>query len=427
MEIRRVRVANIRSFVRADARLRSGTTLLWGDVGTGKTSLLYAIEMALFGFAEVDGAFLIRHGAKSAEVALTLHDDGHEYTFFRRFSRRTRKGRDTFEPDEKATGLTKDGVTTLYPPTELRRRAIDLLGFPDNPNPRAHSDLWRWAVYVPQERMRQILEPGDSEARLQTVRKALGLERYRTAADNAEQIARSLRRDAEQRTREMALLDHWAVELERQTTRLQEAERAHEQAATAAEGLRSQAKTIDEGIAGAEERRHRRAGEERALTELAQQAEAGRAQGERLLRASTELARRIVRLTEESDIWEAGAANRSASRANLARAERSMQEIDAEVAGLEPVELTIAAAEAELATGSQYEREAEQSFARLRAAAKEVQQRLDVAVRDGPGRAPVAPTLRNLDEIDAAVSSAGSNAERLGGEVRHLEAELAEL
>jgi len=186
MQLRSIRVRNFRSFENATLALGPGTTLLWGDVGAGKTSILYAIEMALFGFAEVEPTYLIRHRATTAEVALTLSDGAHEYVFSRRFHRRMRRGRDVFELDEKGTGLSTDGHLTLYPSTELRQRAIDLLGFPDNPNPRAHSDLWRWAVYVPQERMRQILESDDAEARLETVRKALGLEKYRTAAENAQ-------------------------------------------------------------------------------------------------------------------------------------------------------------------------------------------------------------------------------------------------
>src|SRR5215469_15767987 len=173
MQIQSVRLRNIRSYESAELSLGPGITLLIGDVGAGKTSLLYGIEMALFGFAEVDPVHLVRHRARQAEVDLRLTGDGHRYELRRRFSRRTRKGRAVFEPDDCA--FSEDGHLAKYSPTELRQRAIDLLGFPDNPNPRAHSDLWRWAVYIPQEQMREILaaEPG---ARRETVRKALGLQ-----------------------------------------------------------------------------------------------------------------------------------------------------------------------------------------------------------------------------------------------------------
>ena len=193
MQIALVGLRNIRSYRTAEMTLGPGTTLLTGDIGSGKTSLLYAMEMALFGFAEVDPGYLVRHGAKDAEVTLTLTDGTHRWEWRRRIVRRSRKSRDVFEPTENS--LAEDGVRRSYSATELRRRTIELLGFPDNPNPRAHSDVWRWAVYLAQERMRDVLDP-DVEARMETVRKALGVEQYRLAGENARGLARILQERA---------------------------------------------------------------------------------------------------------------------------------------------------------------------------------------------------------------------------------------
>ncbi|MCI4369047.1 MAG: AAA family ATPase, partial [Thermoplasmata archaeon] len=74
MQLRSISVENIRSYESAVLPLGAGTTLLSGDVGTGKTSLLYAVEMALFGLAEIDPAHLVRHRAGTAEVSLSLAD-----------------------------------------------------------------------------------------------------------------------------------------------------------------------------------------------------------------------------------------------------------------------------------------------------------------------------------------------------------------
>ncbi len=207
MRLARVSVRNIRSYEAADLEIGPGTTLIAGDVGAGKTSLLYAVEMALFGVAEVDAAFLVRHGAGRAEVAVTFADDAHRYEIVRGFRHVRRRGKETFEPE--AITFRQDGAATRYSATELRQRVIDLLGFPDNPNPHAHSDLWRWAVYVPQERMRDILS-AEPEERLATVRKALGVERYVTAAENAQDLARDLKRSSGQRRAEAERLKHFA-------------------------------------------------------------------------------------------------------------------------------------------------------------------------------------------------------------------------
>ncbi|EQD28360.1 DNA replication and repair protein RecF, partial [mine drainage metagenome] len=127
MQLRRLRLKNIRSYTSAELELTRGTTLIAGDVGSGKTSLLYAIEMALFGFAEVDAGFLVRHGAPQAEVAVEIEHEGHRYEISRRFRRITRKGRHSFEL-ERST-FSQDGATTQYSATELRQRIIDLFGF----------------------------------------------------------------------------------------------------------------------------------------------------------------------------------------------------------------------------------------------------------------------------------------------------------
>ncbi|EQD38024.1 hypothetical protein B1A_17266, partial [mine drainage metagenome] len=69
------------------------------------------------------------------------------------------------------------------------------------------SNLWRWAVYVPQERMREVLRD-DVEQRRETIRRALGLERYRTAADNTQLLASELRHRAALLTRSAEGLGH---------------------------------------------------------------------------------------------------------------------------------------------------------------------------------------------------------------------------
>lgn len=198
MEIRRLKVRNIRSYAAAELTFPSGTTFLSGDVGAGKTSLLQAIEMALFGFAEVEAEHLVRHHAAQAEVALSFEGEGHTYEIVRRFRRVVRRGRTIFELERSSFAV--DGATAQYSQTELRQRVIELLGFPDNPNPRVPSNLWRWAVYVPQERMREVLGQ-TPEDRRETIRRALGLDRYRTAADNTQLLATELRRRSADLTR----------------------------------------------------------------------------------------------------------------------------------------------------------------------------------------------------------------------------------
>ena len=50
MIITSIEISNVRSYESCHIDFDSGTTLLIGDIGSGKSSVLMAIEFALFGF-----------------------------------------------------------------------------------------------------------------------------------------------------------------------------------------------------------------------------------------------------------------------------------------------------------------------------------------------------------------------------------------
>ncbi len=402
MQLTSVRVENIRSYRSAELTLGPGTTLLTGDVGSGKTSLLYAIEMALFGFAEVDATYLVRHRARSAEVRLALTDAAHRYELGRRFQRRTRRGRDVFELEESSYAV--DGAKSLYSATEVRQRAIDLLGFPDNPNPRAHSDLWRWAVYVPQEQMRAILE-ADPEDRLQTVRKALGLEQYRTAADNAVLVAADLRRSGEHRRAEARGLDHFETARTGLAAEIASRSEAAALRATERDARRSEVdgRAAELELSDAAER-----SVERDRTELAQLAE-------RRHEAERNRARRHDRLAEIAREKARRAAERDSAEPRsreLAALQTRVEEETRALAALRTERDLTEGAAAESAAADSARRGAREALANVgadltRAEAERLHaaEELDRWRKEGPTREPPAPTPRTLAEIDAAIAS----------------------
>ena len=49
MQLKKLKIRNIRSYKEGEIDFPEGSTLLMGDIGSGKTSILLAIEFALFG------------------------------------------------------------------------------------------------------------------------------------------------------------------------------------------------------------------------------------------------------------------------------------------------------------------------------------------------------------------------------------------
>ena len=64
MFLKKISLKNIRSYESAEIEFSQGSTLLSGDIGSGKTSVLLAIEFALFGLQPGQkGASLLKNNA----------------------------------------------------------------------------------------------------------------------------------------------------------------------------------------------------------------------------------------------------------------------------------------------------------------------------------------------------------------------------
>ena len=79
MKIKRIVLNNIRSYENEELSFKEGSTLLSGDIGSGKTSVLLGIEFALFGLQPGQrGGSLLRNGTNNGSVLLEIDIDGKE-------------------------------------------------------------------------------------------------------------------------------------------------------------------------------------------------------------------------------------------------------------------------------------------------------------------------------------------------------------
>jgi exonuclease SbcC len=187
MKIKRIKLKNIRSYKEQEIEFPDGSTLLWGDIGSGKTSILLGIEFALFGLQPGQrGNSILRNSSDNGSVELEIDVDGKNIII-----ERTMKRTKTVNQDYCA--ITIDGVKEELAVTELKSKILELLDYPQELSKKQNL-LYKFTVYTPQEEMKQIIIE-DSETRINTLRHVFGIDKYKKIIENAGTIASKLREE----------------------------------------------------------------------------------------------------------------------------------------------------------------------------------------------------------------------------------------
>ena len=188
MILESVVIKNIRSHANTEILFERGVTLFAGDIGSGKSSILMAVEFALFGLGSYRADQLLARGQDTGSVTLGFSARGVSYEV-----RRTlKKGRDgTVVQDPKDCYFAEDGTREDLTPADLKPRIMGVLEFNEPPGTGAASRIFRYAVFTPQDEMRSVLSPGGR--RLETVRRAFGIEDYAVAVQNAKAATARIR------------------------------------------------------------------------------------------------------------------------------------------------------------------------------------------------------------------------------------------
>jgi exonuclease SbcC len=189
MLLHALRLKNIRSYTDETVAFPEGIVLLAGDIGAGKSTILLAIEFALFGLlrGDLSGAALLRNGSREGSVELTFALNNKVYTIGRTL-RRSKTG-----VEQDAGHLVEDGLRRELTAIELKAAVLNLLGYPQDLITKSKSLMYRYTVYTPQEDMKKIILE-DKESRLAILRKVFDIDKYQRIADNASAYAKELRR-----------------------------------------------------------------------------------------------------------------------------------------------------------------------------------------------------------------------------------------
>ena len=186
MLLNSITLKNIRSYKTETIDFPRGITLFEGDIGSGKSTVLMGVEFALFGLGSKNGNLLLNTKAKEGSVKLHFEVDGVSYEIVREIWKKNK----SVLQNSKNCYLVEDGVREPLAATELKQRILQILKFNESSDPRSESRIFRYAIFTPQEEMKNILL--NATNRLETIRKAFNLETYQTAIENASDLIRNL-------------------------------------------------------------------------------------------------------------------------------------------------------------------------------------------------------------------------------------------
>jgi exonuclease SbcC len=242
MIIERITLDNIRSYQsHPPIELSTGVSLFEGDIGSGKSTILTAIEFALFGLGDTSGTYLLRHGAKTGSVLLEFSVNSKRYKVFRSLKRRRTS------VTQQEGYLVEDNQRTDYSVTAMKIRILEFLSFNEQPKPRTSSLIYRYAIFTPQEEMKEVLfQP--MERRLETLRRAFRVEDYSTIADNASIVQKWIDREAEILKRQTEDIDEKRTTLQEENYNIQKFTKEFKTLQDALEALKGDKKETAEEI-----------------------------------------------------------------------------------------------------------------------------------------------------------------------------------
>ncbi len=188
MKLKKITLNNIRSYENQEIEFPEGSTLLSGDIGSGKTSILLAIEFALFGLQPGQrGSSLLRNGKDFGGAIIEFEVEGKNIVI----ERTLKRGKKSISQDYCSISI--DNEKRELSVTELKNLVLNLLDYPKEFS-KKQNILYKFTVYTPQEEMKQIILQ-DPETRINTLRHVFGIDKYKRILENVSIVISKLREE----------------------------------------------------------------------------------------------------------------------------------------------------------------------------------------------------------------------------------------
>ena len=200
MLLKRLKIKNIRSHKDTEVNFPEGSTLLMGDIGSGKTSILLAVEFALFGLQPGQkGNSLMRSSETEANVVLEFEVDENKVII----ERSIKKSGKSMAQADICISINNERFEGSV--TEIKNKILELLSYPPE-FAKKTNDLYRFTVYTPQEEMKQIIQESN-DVRLNTLRHVFGIDKYKRIEENTNILTSRMRQEIRVKEAEMGNIE----------------------------------------------------------------------------------------------------------------------------------------------------------------------------------------------------------------------------
>jgi exonuclease SbcC len=179
MRIKTITLENIRSHVRSKVNFKGGFNCLVGGLGTGKSSILFAIDFAFFGDPlSRSYHYLLREGADVGKVAVEFLLNGKTYRIERGLKRR---GNSIGQDMESLNFYEGEKLLANMRNEAVEEQLTTITGL--------DKEIFREVVWIRQEHLKELLDvaPRERQKRLDHL---FGLSDYEVAWNNIREVQR---------------------------------------------------------------------------------------------------------------------------------------------------------------------------------------------------------------------------------------------
>jgi len=206
VRVETVELENVRSHTKSKIQFQRGFNCLVGGVGCGKSSVLYAIDFALFG--DPIGRsyeYLLREGADESKVTLQFTHSGKSYTLTRGLRKR---GKGIGQDLEQLKLYENDKLIAQVKSEAVAEQLKAITGL--------DKELFREIVWVRQEQLKELLDMTPRE-RQKRVDELFGLSDYELAWSSLQGVQKEYEgeKKAYERDPDIVMMDKLQVEYDK--------------------------------------------------------------------------------------------------------------------------------------------------------------------------------------------------------------------